>query len=381
LYAIIKLSVAFQSTLRDMILLNHMKINRSIVLKILIYLGIVAIAVSSYMQYGKPYLKELAIEGQDRTRINDLNFLNSILKVTLPAPSNAVYISLPSNDPSCANLDLPSLPAGWSYHCSNQNNYQKTNGKGWIPVDFTELSGSSFLKILPADPVNSADGLFYYAYAAGQEGWVLTSLLNSDKFLKQSAGSDGGTDLNRFEIGSDLNIWAKASGLAGHRKFNKSFNGVDDYENIGLSGLDSPGAEITIEFWAKPDEAKTTSVIIANPDDSANRINIHFPWVGNMIMWDYGDIDAGGRLTTEFKLPWYDETAHWVFISGIDGMKIYRNGEIIAENKTHSVFTKGDKTLDIGRGLPLFWKGFLGEIRIYNRVLSAKEIQLLYLLK
>ncbi len=357
-----------------------MKINRSIVLKILIYLGLVAIGISSYIQYGKPYLKEMAIESQDRTRINDLNSLNSVLKGMLPYSSNAVYISLPSDDPDCANLDLPSLPPGWSYHCSNLNDYQKTDGKGWIPADFTKLSGGSFLKILPVDPVNSADSLFYYAYAAGltEKNWVLASLLGSDKFLKRSAGSDGGGDPSRFEIGSNVKLWMEASGLAGHWKFNKSFNGVDDYENIGLSGLNSPSTEIAIEFWAKPDEAKTTSVIIANPDDSANRINIHFPWVGNMIMWDYGDLDAGGRLTTEFQELWYNKMAHWVFISGINGMKIYRNGEIIAENKTHSAFTKGDKTLDIGRGLPLFWGGFFGEIRIYNRVLSAKEVQLLH---
>ena len=365
-----------------------MKMNKSVVLKILIGLGLIAIIISLYMQYGKPYLKELAIEKQDRTRIKDLDSLNNIFKDIFSASSmepsplgenNVIYISLPSNDPSCANLDLPSLTDGWSYRCSNQNDYQKTNGNGWIPVDFTKLSGKSFLKILPADPINSADGFFYYAYIRG-DGFVLTSLLDSDKFLKQSAGSDGGTDLARFEIGSDLALWAKASGLAGYWKINKSFNGIDDYVNVDLDGLASPSTEITIEFWAKPVEDKTTSVIITKPDDNANRINIHFPWVGNTIIWDYGDLDAGGRLTTVFQEMWFNKMAHWVFISGIDGMKIYRNGEIIAENKTYSAFTKGDKTLDIGRGLPLFWKGSFDEIRIYNKVLNVKEIQLMYAL-
>src|SRR3990172_170627 len=115
--------------------------------------------------------------------------------------------------------------------------------------------------------------------------------------------------------------------------------------------------------------------MVTNPDDSANRINIHFPWIGDMIMWDFGDLNAGGRLTTEFQELWYDKMAHWVFISGIDGMKIYRNGEIIAENKTHSTFTKGDKTLNIGRGLPIFWKGTIKDVRIYSKALTTKEIQ------
>ena len=360
-----------------------MKINRGTVLKILIGLGLIAIIISLYMQYGKPYWKELITEKQDRVRINDLSSLNNILKGALPASSKLIYLSLPSDDPNCANLILPTLPLGWSYRCSNQTDYKKTDGNGWIPVDFTKLSDSSFLKLLPVDPINSAEDLFYYAYVAGEAGenWALASLLDSEKFIKRSAGSDGGTDPNRFEIGSDLKLWAEASGLAGYWKLNKSFNGVDDYENIDLNELASPSAKITIEFWAKPVEAKATSVMMTNPDDGANRINIHFPWVGNMIMWDYGDLSAGGRLTTEFQTSWYGKMAHWVFISGIDGMKIYRNSAIIAGNKTHSTFTKGDKILNVGRGLPLFWKGFLDEVRIYNRALSTKEIQLLYLLR
>jgi len=72
-----------------------MKINRGTVLKILIGLGLIAIIISLYMQYGKPYWKELITEKQDRVRINDLSSLNSILKGTLPASSKLIYLSLP----------------------------------------------------------------------------------------------------------------------------------------------------------------------------------------------------------------------------------------------------------------------------------------------
>jgi hypothetical protein len=373
--------------------------NNKKLLKILLAIGIIAILVSVYIQYLKPFIAELLAQKSDQVRIQDLSSINSAINKFREAnpnlslgESNKIYISLSSAKPNCEGLELFAPPEGWEYRCKPESEFQKIDGQGWLPVDFTHLPKNfDFKTSLPIDPVNTADSGYYYAYVVSEKNdWVLTSLLESNKSLKETALKDGGTNPNRFEIGSDLKLWAKSSGLASYWKFNKSFDGVDDYVNVDLNGLASLPAqagsstEITIEFWAKPVEAKITSVIMTNPDDSANRINIHFPWVGNLIMWDYGDINAGGRLTTEFQVQWYNEMAHWVFVSGIDGMKIYRNDRIIAESKTHSIFTKGDKTLDIGRGigqgLPLFWKGFLDEIRIYNRALDAKGVQLMYML-
>jgi hypothetical protein len=55
------------------------------------------------------------------------------------ASTNVVYISLKDNDPNCSNWlsQLPSLPSGWSYHCSA--NPTNIDGTGWIPIPFSNF--------------------------------------------------------------------------------------------------------------------------------------------------------------------------------------------------------------------------------------------------
>jgi len=160
------------------------------------------------------------------------------------------------------------------------------------------------------------------------------------------------------------------------------FDGIDDYVNCGLNGLPSPSTEITIALWVKPVEGKNTSIIIANPDDTVNRFNMHFPYSDNIIYWDYGnDISTSGRLSVQFKDSWFNVMAHFVFISSTSGQKIYRNSILIASDPTYSAFTKGTKTLDIARYAPTltYWKGTIDEVRIISKDLSGIECQQEYL--
>ena len=131
----------------------------------------------------------------------------------------------------------------------------------------------------------------------------------------------------------------------------KSLNGTSDY--ISTSTNNFPSANITIDFWAYTQLPASTSIMIANPDDGFNRLNIHLPWQNNIVFWDFGNIDSGGRLFTNFDSSWLNRWNHYTFVSQFGkGMKIYVNSTVIANSNTSSTFTSGAKILDIGRYIP-----------------------------
>ncbi len=122
---------------------------------------------------------------RDRQRTRDLKSLSDlILKVEEAVPraiksvGNFVYLSLPDNDPNCSswsNKGLPPIPNGYVYRCVNDVNLTRTDGYGWLPIDFKELPGISLSK-LPLDPRNGTVGydsekekdvLYFYQYVAG----------------------------------------------------------------------------------------------------------------------------------------------------------------------------------------------------------------------
>lgn len=201
---------------------------KNTVLKMLIAAGIFAILLSLYTQYGKPYLNERALEKQDAIRIRDIDALNLAVQDALKASStaylgepNTVYISIPSDDPTCANLDLPSLPQGWSYRCSSQENYKKADGTGWVPAHFTNTPSS-----LPIDPLNTAETLNYYSYVASSTDYVITATLDTKKHLREKALTDNGTDTFRYEAGNESELWSQSQGLIGYWPINETKGGA-----------------------------------------------------------------------------------------------------------------------------------------------------------
>ena len=202
----------------------------------LILVGIIAIIISFGIRYARPYTKELSLQKLDETRINDLDAMNDVLTSIISTTStmsisanNTIYISLPSNESTCSDLNLPSVPDGWSYHCVATTTLQQADGTGWLPVNF-----DNSLVQLPIDPINKGETLNYYAYVAISTKskivkrkvveptkpivpqFVLTGVLDSKKYLKEKAQGDNGVDDIRYEVGSNTKIWADAEGLIGY---------------------------------------------------------------------------------------------------------------------------------------------------------------------
>jgi len=214
--------------------------NSFTLVELLVVIGILAVLTAAVILIINPV--EYLRKARDVTRMNDLGSIDKALSVletqgfTSFGTASTVYVSIADNASStCGSLGLSALPSGWSYHCVSSTNLQKTDGNGWIPVNFTQSSALSFSN-LPLDPVNatSTTGNYYYTYVTGGS-WALSSPLESQKYLSEIAAQDRGYNVpGRYEVGSDLSLIGESQGLVGWWKFNEgSGTTVHDHSGNG----------------------------------------------------------------------------------------------------------------------------------------------------
>ena len=193
-------------------------------IELLVVIGILAILTAAVVVVLNP--SQLIAQSRDTTRFSDMETLNKALSLYQTdggssfGSVNTVYVSIPDTSTSCANLGLASLPSGWSYACTTSANLQKTDGTGWIPVNFNSVTIGSPLSSLPTDPVNSTSTNNFYTYVTSGSNWTVSAQsLESTKYASR-AGTDGGTSATAYEVGSSLTLspyvypsnWVKVPG-------------------------------------------------------------------------------------------------------------------------------------------------------------------------
>ena len=178
--------------------------------ELLVALGIVAVLSTVVIVTLNP--AELMKQARDSNRISDLNTFNTTLGIyaadvvdATTGTSSIVYVSLPDSSPTCANLGLPTLSGGWTYSCATIENYKKTDGTGWIPVNLSRISFETPLSQLPIDPKSSTSTGLYYTFVTAGSWWEFTSILESEKYGPRMV-LDGGASENAFEHGTDLTL-------------------------------------------------------------------------------------------------------------------------------------------------------------------------------
>jgi len=144
-------------------------------------------------------------KAQDTQRVYDLRHiteyistaeLGKVVGIFNYGDPNIVYVSLPDTSATCASYTLPTLPPGYTYHCSTQENYKKPDGTGWIPIIFEgDLTGYS-ISSLPVDPVNQPP--YYYTYFPSSS-YELTALLSEPN---SNSINDNGLGTQTFETGT-----------------------------------------------------------------------------------------------------------------------------------------------------------------------------------
>ena len=189
--------------------------NKSFTLiELLIVIAILALLMSIIIITLNP--SEMLKKSRDTKRISSLKALNNalgIFQATKPTTnmgtSSIVYVSIPDSSSTCTNLSLPTLPSGYTYQCSTTANYRKTDGTGWIPVNFDSLDIGSPISSLPIDPNNTTSTGLYLTYVTGGS-WEITATMEAsdNKVINGIADTDGGEAVSRevYEVGTDLSL-------------------------------------------------------------------------------------------------------------------------------------------------------------------------------
>ena len=400
-------------------------------IELLIVIGILAILVAAVVVVLNP--AQLLAQARDSKRQQDLSALNQALNTVYAldqtisfGTSSIVYTSLPDSSSTCGSWGLPTLPSGWSYHCSPTSTLQNTNGTGWIPVNF-QSNGVVNLSSLPTDPVNSSSTGLYYTYVTGGS-FELSALMEAtkDKGIASAAGNDGGRSWNSYEIGSNLSLtpiqlldghsqdpslvgWWPLNEGTGTKMYDASGNGNNATSNGTPSG--SNGTYYTYDA-TRDEYVGAFSVSNGNSAWTPNQNGLPFGtsprtmtiWVGgnNPVggIFAYGTgaqyqrfflavngAGAGFAMDTWF----YGCNANVVLPTGggwnlvatvFDGTTdtMYLNGVAVGSCAMPLLDTiQPTYGLAIGnRGGDYGFTGFLSDARIYNRALSASEISALY---
>lgn len=366
---------------------------------------------------------ELLKQARDSQRVSDLDTINHALSLVQVDNTSAsfgtastTYISIPDNTATsttqgnaCTGLGLPSLPAGWAYHCSASSTYRNTDGTGWMPVNFNALSYGTPLGSLPVDPINNGSST-YYTYTAGGS-WQLTATPESNKVRTTQANQTTGA----ITMGTNLNLSPlfNPNGLVGYWKFDEGsgatvadssgngntgtlvnspswttgkvggalqFNGSTNYVNAGnASNLDVAGGDFTAGVWINTQTtAKKFFLQKADLNDGWNLgINMNAD-----IFLELRDSSSASGTTASF--PTAIATNTWYYVAVVKSgtnITVYKNGISLGTQAAYQNLSNAAVNFQIGRldwWTPGYFIGSIDDVRLYNRALSAAEIMALY---
>ena len=393
-------------------------------IELLVVIAILAILAVAVVLILNPV--ELIKESRDTTRIEDLATINkalSLIQVDQPnasfGSSTTVYVSIPwtTTSTNCSNLGLPTLPAGYAYGCAPTSTYQRADGTGWIPVDFTSFSAGAPFSKLPADPVNATSSGLYYTYIPGGS-WEMTALMKSAKRKmggdKDSTSQDGGQYPELYETGSALNYTpiTRDPTLVGYWSFEEGSGNATstDYSGHGNNGTwyGTSTHYGTGKVGSYAGSFNGSSDYVKNIDFGSEFDDIfsYAVWV-NITSGDYAfvlDLRTGSpfqyllidRVTPFVRarysglsfgsLQWASDIGDgWHHIAATwDGTtaRLYVDGaqKISDTDSSNNSGIASTDDLFIGKEHPIHPRGtiLMDDVRFYSVALSAAEVQALY---
>jgi prepilin-type N-terminal cleavage/methylation domain-containing protein len=382
---------------------------------------------------------ELLRQSRDSSRVSDMATLSSALGIYsedvgggMGSP-NVVYVSIP--DPSatstagdqCQGLGLISLPSLYSYHCAASSTYRNVDGTGWIPVNFKSISSGAPVGSLPIDPFNTSSSRLYYTYTTDGTQYEVTSGMESSKYKLGGSNdvisSDGGPLASVYEKGSKLGLepldygdpflvglWTfdEGSGTVAYDYSGNNTTGSWNGTPAGNNGTYYTGGKVG--NYAGAFDGNSTYILdtktINIPTVTVSAwINISsYPTMTYRIAGFASGIGGDGHdkeiyINSNGKLFFYIFDTNgiytpvpsssiplnqWVYAVGTaDGTtaRAFVNGNEVASipaGNTYIGYSSPDILIGGNSSHFGYFKGLIDDVRIYNRALSAAEIQAMY---
>jgi prepilin-type N-terminal cleavage/methylation domain-containing protein len=389
-------------------------------IELLVVIAIIAILAVVVVLTLNP--AQLLAQSRDSNRLSDLSTMADAINVYNTDQSGALsyslgtasttYISVADSSATsttgtnCSAMGLPATSTGWTDHCAASNTLRLANGQGWIPINFSNISSGVPLSVIPIDPTNTTSSFYYYTYLTNGSTYELTIPLESQKYLKQELIIPD-ADPTRYTAGNTLSLLPQAEGLVGYwsldegvgtTTFDQSGNGNNGTWSgtaTGTNGYYSPGK---VGQWAGTFDGSTDILSVATTSLEPVNVSVALWLLEPSNLAAHGAFSKGYGifLDTAGRVDWYIYNGSsnsevgtamyalapgtWYFLVGTyDGstMRFYINGQQIGSATSIS--------LVYGSPFAIFPTGTTGgseysidDYRVYNRALSAVEVQTLY---
>ena len=195
----------------------------------------------------------------------------------------------------------------------------------------------------------------------------------------------GDTVKDQSEEGNDGTINGSAKTVAGKHGDALEFDGKDDFVEVPLedSITFSTGDSLTVQVWVKTDDEPPKNdgivgnyrpgtdavwILSVSGDDPAARGKMGFS------VRDKGRANSAGIRSTNFL-----NDDKWHVLAGVRDQKakkirFYVDGELIGEADDNTKDINSGQSIWVGEHLNRFYKGLIDEVKVWNRPLTAAEL-------
>ncbi len=196
---------------------------------------------------------------------------------------------------------------------------------------------------------------------------------------------DGNTVQDLSEEGNDGTINGGAKAVAGKHGDALEFDGTDDFVEVPLedSITFATGDSLTVQVWVKTDDQPPNNdgivgnyrpgtdalwILSVSGDNPAARGKMGFS------VRDKGRANSAGITSPDFL-----NDGEWHVLAGVRDQKakkirFYVDGKLIDEKDDNTKDINSGQSIWVGEHLNRFYKGLIDEVKIWNRPLTAKEL-------
>jgi PKD repeat protein len=177
----------------------------------------------------------------------------------------------------------------------------------------------------------------------------------------------GTTAVDASGNGNIANTVNGPSWVAGKHGNAVSLDGVDDYLTVlNSSSLDVAGSALTLSAWVNPAAISHDSILVGKF------------WSATMSnpFYQYG-VELDGGVVPHFYVGTGGGVSHLAVVFNGTQAQFYLNGVLMGTSAVNASITARGNALRIGAdaNTQQFFKGLIDDLRIYNRALTAAEVQ------